>query len=197
MSVRIILASASPRRRQLLLQVGLCPEIMPSDADEKVEGLSPEETVKLLSARKAREVAERLTDTGSGGAVVIGADTVVAVDGQILGKPADAGDAARMLRLIQGRSHHVYTGVTLVLPGSGQVITFAECTEVEVYPMTSRQIEQYIATGEPADKAGSYGIQGLFAAYVKGIRGDYNNVVGLPTGRLCQELIHMGVMPSA
>ncbi len=221
MNTRIILASASPRRRELLKQVGLWPEIMPSRADETIGQLPPEEMVKALSYRKAREVAVRLFPQKSkeaaeellsqkseeaaeellsqkskgtaADAVVIGADTVVAVDGEILGKPKSHADAVRMLELIQGRTHHVYTGVTLYFAAAEETVTFVEQTEVEVYPMTVEQIERYIATGEPMDKAGAYGIQGSFAAYVKGIRGDYNNVVGLPTARVCQELAARGL----
>ncbi len=216
-SVKIILASASPRRRELLEQVGLHPVIMPSRADEKTEDLPPEELVRQLSARKAGEVLQRLSedngkagetrrrvrpdsgkagemvqaDSGEAGeedAVIIGADTVVSVDGRILGKPGSEEKAAQMLSMIQGRTHEVYTGVTMIFVTSGETITFSERTEVEVYPMNDREIRRYIATGEPADKAGAYGIQGCFAAFIKGIRGDYNNVVGLPSGRVCQEL---------
>ncbi len=197
MNTQIILASASPRRRELLKQVGLCPEIVPSRADEAIEPMSPEEMVKALSYRKAKEVAERLfLREGTGTAeevVVIGADTVVAADGEILGKPKSHADAVRMLELIQGRTHHVYTGVTLFFAAAEETVTFAEQTEVEVYPMTAAQIDRYIATGEPMDKAGAYGIQGRFAAYVKGIRGDYNNVVGLPAARVCRELSARGL----
>ena len=113
----------------------------------------------------------------------------MAVKGQILGKPKDCHDAERMLGLLQGQSHQVYTGVTLILKeGSGsRGITFAEKTEVFVYPMTQEEIRDYIRSGEPMDKAGAYGIQGRFAAYIRGIRGDYTNVVGLPVGRVWQE----------
>lgn len=127
------------------------------------------------------------------GDVIIGADTVVAVDGQILGKPADRADAVRMLRLLQGKEHQVITGVTVILKESGKTVSFAEVTKVYIFPMTEEQIEQYIETGEPMDKAGAYGIQGKFAVYVSGIEGDYNNVVGLPVGRLYQETLAAGV----
>ena len=131
--------------------------------------------------------------------IVLGADTVVAADGKILGKPKNREDAVRMIKLLQGRSHQVYTGVTLVFCGENSsqntspVITFFEETEVCVFPMTDRQVEAYVDTKEPMDKAGAYGIQGKFAAYVKGIVGDYNNVVGLPVGRVCQELGKRGI----
>lgn len=140
-----------------------------------------------LSAQKAEDVAksyEKITHA----AVIIGSDTVVAAEGEILGKPKDVEDAARMIAMIQGRTHQVYTGVTMIFAQTGERVMFAEKTDVEVYPMTENQIQRYIETGEPMDKAGGYGIQGCFAAYIKGISGDYNNVVGLPVGRVCQEL---------
>lgn len=203
MDMRIILASASPRRQELLRQVGLVPEVIPSHVDESGVDGTPEQMVKELSRRKAEDVAaviwQNAVTPGTAGSVaktvsdnkpvvVIGADTVVAVDGHILGKPKSKDEAAAMIRLLAGRTHHVYTGVTMIFIPSGEQITFAEGTEVEVYPMTKEQIARYVATGEPMDKAGAYGIQGYFAAYVKGIRGDYNNVVGLPVARVYQEL---------
>ena len=183
--VTIILASGSPRRRELLSQIGIEPKIMPSAVDETITSPDPEEAVMELSARKAEDVAAR-ADKGT---LIIGADTVVAVKGQILGKPKDCHDAERMLGLLQGQSHQVYTGVTLILKeGSGsRGITFAEKTEVFVYPMTQEEILDYVRSGEPMDKAGAYGIQGRFAAYIRGICGDYTNVVGLPVGRVWQE----------
>lgn len=192
MRIHMILASASPRRRELLLQVGITPEIVPSQADESVDGRSPEEIVKELSRRKAESVAERLLGWENSEAVILGSDTVVSVDGRILGKPKDEAEAAEMIRLLQGRLHQVCTGVTLIFGDGTEPATFAEKTDVEIYPMTEEQIERYVATGDPMDKAGAYGIQGCFAAYVKGIRGDYNAVVGLPVGRVCQELAARG-----
>ena len=196
---KVILASASPRRRELLHQVGIEPEIVPSRVKEVITSADPAEAVRELSRQKAVDVA---ADFGGQDVLVIGADTVVAADGQILGKPQDRADAIRMLELLQGRSHQVHTGVTLVFCGGGQkpaaggtlaaepaIVTFAEKTDVYVYPMARAKIEAYVDTGEPMDKAGAYGIQGRFAAYVKGISGDYNHVVGLPVGRVCQELI--------
>ena len=129
--------------------------------------------------------------------MVVGADTVVAFDGKILGKPKDKEDAVRMIRMLQGHIHQVYTGVTLVFCGklSGESvsvvdkITFAEKTDVHVCPMTEEQIRAYVETGEPMDKAGAYGIQGYFAAWVQGISGDYNNVVGLPVGRVYRTML--------
>lgn len=185
---KIILASGSPRRRELLEQIGVKFEIHKAEGEEKITSSIPEEAVKELSLQKAKEVSGKYD-----GDVIIGADTVVAVDGQILGKPADRADAVRMLRLLQGKNHQVVTGVTVLLKKNGRTVNFAEVTKVYIFPMTEEQIEQYIETGEPMDKAGAYGIQGKFAVYVSGIEGDYNNVVGLPVGRLYQETLAAGV----
>ena len=202
----IILASASPRRSGLLKQIGLSFRVCVSDCEEKITERLPERVVCELSVQKARDVwkkqeAERIAlHVGRGEAVkaekpvVIGADTVVACGGRILGKPADAAEAAKMLTLLAGNTHQVYTGVTFCYAedGTEKAHTFYEMTEVSVYPMCREEIDAYIATGEPMDKAGAYGIQGFFAAYVKEIRGDYNNVVGLPVGRVYQELKEKG-----
>ena len=191
---RVILASASPRRLDLLRQVGIEPEIEPSHVEEVITSTVPDQVVMELSRQKAEDIAALHTGED---AIVIGADTVVAYDGKILGKPKDEADAVRMIRSFQGKVHQVYTGVTLVFCGKAaenaaeqwKTITFAEKTEVFVCSMTERQIEDYVKTGEPMDKAGAYGIQGRFAVWVKGISGDYNNVVGLPLGRVCRELL--------
>lgn len=189
---QMILASASPRRLELLRQVGIEPVVEPSHVQEIITSTVPGEVVMELSRQKAEDIAELHRGEP---VIVLGADTVVAADGKILGKPKDREDAIRMVKLLQGRSHQVYTGVTLVFceENSSQktrtAVTFYEETQVFVFPMTDRQVEAYVDTGEPADKAGAYGIQGKFAAYVKGIDGDYNNVVGLPVGRVCQELM--------
>lgn len=185
MKVDIILASASPRRKELLHQIGLDPRIEPSHVEEVITSTHPESVVKELAEQKAADIAAGYQGQD---VVVIGADTVVAVDDQILGKPADEAHAVAMLTALQGRTHQVYTGVTLIACNTGKSVTFAEKTEVTVYPMTQMEIERYAASGDPMDKAGAYGIQGQFAAHVKGIEGDYNNVVGLPVGRLYQEL---------
>lgn len=182
----VILASASPRRRELLKQAGFEFEVIESQADENVAVKEPERLVEELARRKALAVAETL----EGEALVISADTVVAADGEILGKPKDEEDAFRMLSGLQGRTHQVYTGVALVKKQTGktEVSSFFEQTDVTMYPMGEEEIRGYIATSEPKDKAGAYGIQGRAAIFVKEIRGDYNNVVGLPIGRLYQEL---------
>ena len=185
---KIILASGSPRRKELLRQIGVTFEIIKAEGEEIITSSVPTEVVKELSMQKAREVAEKCDGT-----VIIGADTVVAAGGQILGKPKSREDAVRMLWMLQGRAHEVITGVTVILKDSGKILNFAEVTKVHVFPMTGAQIEKYADSGEPMDKAGAYGIQGLFAAYVSGIEGDYNNVVGLPIGRLYQEVLSAGV----
>lgn len=192
---RLILASASPRRRDLLRQIGLNPEILPSLVEEKTESLQPDQVVMELSRQKAWEVALRISGKADEKeklqvpelpGIVLGADTVVSVDGQILGKPADRADAAGMLRMIQGRGHEVFTGVTIL--GNGREISFAVKTGVEVYSMEESEIEAYLDCGESMDKAGAYGIQGCFAAHIRGIQGSYTNVMGLPVGRVYQEL---------
>ena len=181
----LILASASPRRKTLLEQIGICPQVMPSEIEEVMTGKEdPRELVMSLSEQKAADVASRC----EAGTVVLGADTVVVLDGQVLGKPGSEKEAEAMITALQGRSHQVYTGVSLILAGTAQKITFAEKTEVIVFPMTGEEIKTYVKSGEPMDKAGAYGIQGSFASYIKGIEGDYNNVVGLPVGRVYQEL---------
>lgn len=188
MKSRIILASASPRRQELLTQIGLPFEVCPSEWEEVTDKELPAEVVQELSYHKAMEVYERnVTEEGT---VVIGADTIVACGGQILGKPGTRERAEEMLGKLQGGTHQVYTGVAFVWKEKGRTETagFYECTDVRVYPMTEEEIRCYVETGEPMDKAGAYGIQGGFAAFIQGICGDYNNVVGLPVGRVYQEL---------
>jgi septum formation protein maf len=215
-NVRLVLASASPRRRELLSQIGLEFTVMPSTKEENAKTTEAGALVQELSRQKAVDIWEQL----SGGQgqnpdadqeqiseetqepnlngkrqpelLVIGADTVVCCEGKILGKPHSREAAAEMLTALQGRSHEVYTGVTLY--SQSETVTFFECTQVEFYPMTEVEISEYIDSKEPMDKAGAYGIQGLGARFVKGIRGDYNNVVGLPVGRLYQELKSRGWM---
>ncbi|MCI8822837.1 MAG: septum formation inhibitor Maf [Lachnospiraceae bacterium] len=185
---KIVLASGSPRRSELLEQIGVVFEVHKAEGEEVITSTVPSEAVKELALQKAEEVAEKWQ-----GDVIIGADTVVAAEGQILGKPENREDALRMLRLLSGKEHEVITGVAVILRESGKLVHFAETTKVRVYPMTGAQMERYADSGEPADKAGAYGIQGKFAAYVAGIEGDYNNVVGLPVGRLYQEVLAAGV----
>lgn len=191
--MKIILASASPRRRELLEQIGLEFEVRVSNVEEKSSATSPWQLVEELSAQKAGAVLASL-EQGEEDVLVIGADTIVAVGDSILGKPAGEEEAVQMLSRLSGGMHQVYTGVTLLYrPDSSRVAsevrtkTFHEVSKVYFYPLTGKEIAAYVDTGEPLDKAGSYGVQGQFARYVKGIEGDYSNVVGLPVGRLYQE----------
>ena len=193
--VTLILASGSPRRRELMQQIGLSFEVMPAKGEEKITSDEPSEVVKELALQKALEVFNKKTSenfpTKNKSIIVIGADTVVSYRHKILGKPKDRADAIRTISSLQGDCHEVYTGVAIVFQdenGQMKCDIFAEETQVEVYPMSQEEILRYCDSGEPYDKAGSYGIQGAFAAYVKGIRGDYNNVVGLPIARVYQTL---------
>lgn len=177
--MELILASGSPRRRELLKMLGLEFRVIPSESGENPPvGASPEETVKALAAAKALEVAGR----SPAGSLVIGADTLVYLDGSPMGKPGDEAQAAKMLERLSGRTHTVYTGVALVR--DGELIKEAEKTDVTFRVLRRREIETYIKTGEPMDKAGAYGIQGIGAIFVESIRGDYFNVMGLPLCRL-------------
>ncbi len=186
MDKKIVLASASPRRRELLQNMGLDFEIITSDGAEQVfENELPQDTVKRLSSEKALNVAKRAPYDDC---IVIGADTVVAIDGKILGKPVDEGDAKRMLTLLSGRTHKVYTGVSVIETTSGERVSDYVETEVKFVNLTERQIEKYVSSGEPMDKAGAYGIQDLGAMLVEKINGDYFNVVGLPVSRLARIL---------
>lgn len=184
--MRIVLASASPRRKELLAQLGLDFEVLVSDVEEVITEIAPNRVVEELSMQKAEAVFQRT----EGDVMVIGADTVVALEGTILGKPGSAEHAIEMLRQLQAKEHCVYTGVSLYMrKGENEFRnTFSECTVVKFYPMTDEEIKWYVETGEPMDKAGAYGIQGLGARFVERISGDYNNVVGLPIARLYQEI---------
>ena len=185
----IILASQSPRRRELLEQVGLTGFLIrPARGEERAApGLPPDRLVEELSRHKAEEAALSAGPDD----LIIAADTVVAVGGQILGKPRDGADAARMLTLLSGRVNTVYTGVTVAR--AGRFETEHEATDVLFRTLTPEEIAAYVATGEPLDKAGAYGIQGAGALLVEGIRGDYGNVVGLPLCRLGRMLARFGV----
>ena len=185
----IILASQSPRRRELLERMGLTGfRVVSPDVDEHMEeDLPPAQLVCRLSQRKARAVREQVGDEG----LIIAADTVVALDGTVLGKPADELAAFKMLSTLSGVRHQVYTGLT-VLRG-GEEHTEYEVTDVSFRELTQGEIEDYIRTGEPMDKAGAYGIQGYGALFISGIQGDYYNVMGLPVCRLGQLLETLGV----
>ena len=190
--MKIVLASQSPRRRQLLGQMGLEFTTQSPEIDESAfHGRDARDLVETLSREKARWVARQQTpDT-----LVIGADTVVVLDGAILGKPRDGAEAEAMLAALSGRDHQVFTGVTLCQ--GDRILTQAEETQVTFRPLTGQEIRQYVSTGEPMDKAGAYGIQGLGALLVEGIEGDYCNVVGLPVCRLGRMLLEFGVDPLA
>ena len=181
----LILASGSPRRRELMSQVGLDFTVVTSDADENIKEMEPEDYVRELSSAKAQSVLEQYADKEDS-VIVIGADTIVYHKGEILTKPKNEEDAFRILKSLEGQIHQVYKGVTIC--SGHKNVSFYEKTDVWVYDMTDEEIRDYISTGEPMDKAGAYGIQGKFAAYIKGIEGDYNNVVGLPVARLVHEL---------
>ena len=185
--MKLILASASPRRREILELIGLAPDaIIPSDADETTpEGLSPAEQVRLLARRKGESI---LPKTGEDD-LILASDTLVACDGVVLGKPHDRGDAFRMLRMLSGRTHEVCTGVCLLYRGKTDV--FVNRTQVEFYPLTDGEINAYLDTGEPFDKAGAYGIQGRGAVLVKGIRGDFFSVMGLPAAEVARRVREM------
>lgn len=183
---KIILASGSPRRKELLSQVGLTFTVDVTDGEEIIQTSDPAQAVQILSREKAARTAAHYSHNS----LIIGADTVVAFNNSILGKPKDRAEAFQMLSALKNNWHSVFTGVTIIYvneEGSRQQ-SFAVETRVKVMDMTDEEIHGYIETNEPMDKAGAYGIQGLFAEYVEGIEGDYNNVVGLPVARLLQEI---------
>jgi len=192
MNYQVILASGSPRRKELLELIGVDFKIITSNKEEIITSSNPEEVVKELSKMKAEDVAEQVL----GPALILGADTVVAYNGEILGKPKDREDAIRMITSFAGKEHYVYTGVCIIkkeADGSVKNISFAEGTKVAVYPMTKEEIERYVDSGEPMDKAGAYAIQGLFAPYIKEIAGDYYNIVGFPIAGIYQRLKAEGI----
>lgn len=188
-SDKVILGSKSPRRIELLKNIIDDFIVEPSEYEEDMSDnvLYPTELVKKLAIGKAMDVAAKHDEE----CIVIGADTVVAVDNSVLGKPVDRADAIKMISMISGRSHEVCTGVCLVkiVPGQQDVVkSFAVSTKVNVAKMSYTEIERYIDKGESMDKAGAYAIQGYFCPYISGIEGDYCNVVGLPVARLYEEL---------
>ena len=214
----VVLASASPRRTELLEQGNIKHVVMPSHCEEVITSQVPSQVVEELSVQKAEDVYQQYETKNTGDFLVIGSDTVVAADGTILGKPKDKEQAYQMISMLQGKAHQVYTGVTLLIKKDGKKIrkTFHECFDVvEQDPMlgqetweeaesllqkeaiqkllfkagmSKEEIREYIATGEPMDKAGAYGIQGAFGVYICGIEGDYNTIVGLPLARVYQEM---------
>ena len=191
---KIILASGSPRRKELLLQIGIVPEIIVSHVEEKITSDVPAEVVMSLAEQKAVDVAKEMPE----GTVLLGSDTVVAADGKILGKPKSHEEAYEMIRRLAGRSHQVYTGVCLVKKGpegeADTVVSFYDETDVNVSPMTEKEIREYADSEEPMDKAGSYAVQGFFARYIDGLKGSYANVMGLPVHLVYQELKKLGAL---
>ncbi|MCI5901116.1 MAG: Maf family protein [Blautia sp.] len=190
---RIILASASPRRKELLERAGIVFDILPGGGEESITSRDPQEAVISLACQKARATASGLE--AEEGTCVIGADTIVVYRDEILGKPADEQDAFETLMKLQDQTHQVYTGVCVLQKKQQdwERLSFAACTDVTFYPVTEEEIRAYIRTKEPMDKAGSYGIQGGFGIYVKEIRGEYSNVVGLPVARLLYETKKAGI----
>ena len=191
---KIILASGSPRRKELLLQIGIVPEIIVSHVEEKITSDVPAEVVMSLAEQKAVDVAKEMPE----GTVTLGSDTVVAADGKILGKPKSHEEAYEMIRCLAGRSHQVYTGVCIVKKGpegeADTVVSFYDETDVNVSPMTEKEIREYADSEEPMDKAGSYAVQGFFARYIDGLKGSYANVMGLPVHLVYQELKKLGAL---
>lgn len=190
--MQYILASASPRRKELLEKTGFSFDIIPSTIEEKITKTIPSEVVMELAEQKAQDVFDKLSDDSSC-ITVIGADTIVVYRDEILGKPKDKNEAYDMLSMLSDRTHQVYTGVALITKKENTVKKriFFEKTDVTFYPVDKEDLHRYVESGDCMDKAGSYGIQGAFAIHVKEIKGDYNNVVGLPIGRLYQELLHI------
>ena len=188
---QIILASSSPRRRELLEKAGVHFQVMPSQEEEHIEKKEPAQIVENLSWQKAASVASK---TGQD-VIVIGSDTLVAYEGRVLGKPRDAEESVETLKLLQGNTHQVYTGVTVIVRDKEEEITktFSRRTDVTFYPVDEKEIRDYVATGDPMDKAGSYDIRGDFSVYIKEIYGDYNNVVGLPVSMLFWEMKQLGI----
>ena len=184
---RIILASQSPRRRELLTLIGIPHEVQPADLDESLQpGEAPVPHAERLARSKAEAIAVR-----EPGAVIVGADTIVVLDGEILGKPATPHEAQATLRKLSGRTHTVHTAVAV--SRQGRTVSGVESVEVTFRPLTSDQIDAYVATGEPMDKAGAYGIQGFGAVIVERVHGDYFAVMGLALGRLVGLLEEVGV----
>lgn len=183
------MASGSPRRREMMTLIGLPFTVRVSESDENIEPCSPEQTVMTLAGRKAASVKK-----DAPGCCVIGADTIVYLDGQIIGKPKDKADAQRILSLLSGRTHTVYSGVCIMT--DSEDIRFYETTRVKFAVLGQSEIENYISSGEPMDKAGAYGLQGIGAVLVESIEGCYFNVIGLPVPTLYRKLAELDIHPS-
>ncbi|NBD25909.1 Maf family protein [Paenibacillus glycinis] len=193
---QLVLASSSPRRRELVASLGLSLPvlILSSDTDETTPPhWTPPQIVERLGLRKARASAELLSPEDASASLIIGADTIVVLDGEALGKPRDRADAVGMLSRLQGRRHEVFTGIACFEPRTGRQLTAHRRTEVVMKPLDSGTIERYVESGEPMDKAGSYGIQGRGAVLVDRIDGCYFNVVGLPLSLLSDMLSEFGI----
>ncbi|NLZ83259.1 MAG: septum formation protein Maf [Clostridiales bacterium] len=192
---KIVLASASPRRKEIFEKVGIEFTVSTSDKEETIRKKTPEEIVVDLASKKAEDVAIQY----EGNVIVIGADTMVVHKAEIMGKPRDAEDAKRMLHILSDSVHKVYTGVSVIIKNGiesanpDKVLHFTECTDVWVKEMTEDAIADYIASGEPFGKAGAYAIQGLFAVHIDRIDGDYNNIVGFPIAKLYSVLLKEGI----
>ncbi len=190
----LILASGSPRRQELIRLLGLPVEVMPSNVDEHTPSdWTPVQIVEGLSLRKASSIKDRLAGQAAGSKIVVGSDTIVVLDGEVMGKPADTDDAFRMLKRLSGRVHEVYTGVSLVRLDDGKTVTAHRATRVRMRELSDGQISRYVASGEPMDKAGAYGIQELGALLVEAIEGDFFTVVGFPVSLVSEMLESYGL----
>lgn len=187
----VILASASPRRKELLKLADIAFTVHPCEKEEVVKSSDPKEVVMDLACQKACAVAEEYES----GVIVIGSDTVVALDGRLLGKPHSKEEAKDMLKMLQGREHFVYTGVAVLVKQGGETVrrVFCESAQVTMYPVSEPEIVNYVETGEPMDKAGAYAVQGKSCVFIRSVEGEYNTIVGLPIARLYQELKEMGL----
>jgi len=195
--MNFFLASSSPRRRELLTLAGITFEVYPCNDPEETTALTPIETVLDLSFHKAASVFETLaSDNSIGDIAVLGADTIVVIDDEIIGKPADDKDARQILKKLSGRTHFVFTGVCILAQKNRKTRkrTFYERTAVTMYPITDAELDDYLASGEHMDKAGAYAIQGLAGKFVRKVVGDYSNIVGLPLARVYHELAKLGVL---
>jgi septum formation protein len=196
----LILASSSPRRQELIRMLGLPVRIMVSHADESTpDGMPPSQIVETLSLRKAQVVADQCTDPSQQGSIVVGSDTIVVLNDRVYGKPLDQTDASRMLRELQGRTHQVYTGLACIPVGAPQgdykPAIGHTVNHVTFRTMCEEEIEGYVQTGDPMDKAGAYGIQGLGACFIEKIEGDFYSVMGLPLNLLYQMLLKFDISP--
>ncbi|HKL80172.1 MAG TPA: Maf family protein, partial [Mobilitalea sp.] len=191
---RVILASESPRRKEIMDIMGMTYETMPANVLEVVTETNPAEMVQALAAKKAKYIAAKM-DKSQGEYIIIGADTMVFYQGHALGKPKDSEDAIQMLSMLSGHIHEVITGVYIIIRSkdADRDISFAVSTKVTVQPLTLEQIGDYVATGEPLDKAGAYAIQGKFGIFIKEIAGDYYNIVGFPIAKIYEKLLEEGI----